>query len=93
MLLIFLILTGWRFSTADEKLPGVNVTPDPEHPDFTHLRQIYFSVDPDYKGRFTVPVLYDKKTKRVVSNEVCPVFHIFPFPFPISYCSSSFYSF
>jgi putative glutathione S-transferase len=40
------------------------------HKDFTHLRQIYFDVDPEYKGRFTVPTLYDKKTKRIVNNEV-----------------------
>lgn len=65
---------GWRFATPDEKIPGDNVTPDPIHPEFTHLRDIYFSVDPEYKGRFTVPTLYDKKTKRIVSNEVCIFF-------------------
>ncbi|KAJ5561037.1 Glutathione S-transferase/chloride channel C-terminal [Penicillium sp. DV-2018c] len=60
---------GWRFPTPDEKLPGENTIPDPLHPDFTHLKQIYFSNDPDYTGRFTVPVLFDKKTKLIVSNE------------------------
>lgn len=60
---------GWRFVTPDEKLPGENTIPDPLHPEFTHLREIYFSNDPDYTGRFTVPVLFDKKTKRIVSNE------------------------
>lgn len=66
-----IMVKGWRFATPDEKLPGENVTPDPLHSDYTHLRDIYFSNDPEYKGRFTVPVLYDKKTKRIVSNEVC----------------------
>jgi glutathionyl-hydroquinone reductase len=61
--------TGWRFATADEKLPGENVTPDPLHPSFTHLRDVYFSVNPDYTGRFTVPTLYDKKKNTIVSNE------------------------
>lgn len=56
--------------TSDEKLPGENTTPDPLHSDVTHLRDIYFANDPDYTGRFTVPVLYDKKTQRIVSNEV-----------------------
>lgn len=56
--------------TADEKLPGENTIPDPLHADFTHLRDIYFSNDPDYTGRFTVPVLFDKKTNLIVSNEV-----------------------
>jgi glutathionyl-hydroquinone reductase len=63
-------MLGWRFVTPDEQLPGENVRPNPIHPDFTHLRDIYFSVDPEYTGRFTVPTLYDTKTKRIVSNEV-----------------------
>jgi glutathionyl-hydroquinone reductase len=62
--------SGWRFATADENIPGDNTTPDPLHPSFTHLREIYFESEPDYSGRFTVPVLYDTKTKRIVSNEV-----------------------
>ncbi|KAL1886666.1 S-glutathionyl-(chloro)hydroquinone reductase [Paecilomyces lecythidis] len=72
---------GWRFATSDEKLPGANVTPDPVHPDFTHLRDIYFSVDPEYKGRFTVPTLYDKKTKRIVSNESSEIIRMFYYEF------------
>lgn len=62
---------GWRFVTKDEKEPGENVVPDPipGHEAFTHLRQVYFESDDDYQGRFTVPVLYDKKTNRIVSNE------------------------
>ncbi|KAJ4983019.1 glutathione S-transferase [Stagonosporopsis vannaccii] len=60
---------GWRFATPDEKLPGENVTPDPLHNDYTHLRDIYFEQNPNYEGRFTVPTLYDKKQKRIVSNE------------------------
>jgi glutathionyl-hydroquinone reductase len=63
-------IPGWRFATSDEKLPGENTIPDPLHPEFTHIRQVYFSNDPDYTGRFTVPVLFDKKTKLIVSNEV-----------------------
>lgn len=61
---------GWRFPTADEKnVDGEDVIPDPVHDDFTHLRQIYFESEPNYEGRFTVPVLYDKKQKRIVNNE------------------------
>ena len=56
--------------TADEKLGGENVKPDPIHEDYTHLRDIYLQVDPEYKGRFTVPTLYDIKQKKIVSNEV-----------------------
>ncbi|KAF2863413.1 hypothetical protein K470DRAFT_241560 [Piedraia hortae CBS 480.64] len=63
---------GWRFATKFDT--GVydeakHVTEDPLHPNFTHLREIYFESDPDYKDRFTVPVLYDKIQKRIVNNE------------------------
>jgi len=68
---------GWRFTTADENEPGENVTADPLHPDFTHLRNIYFSVEPNYDGRFTVPTLYDKKQKKIVSNESSEIIRMF----------------
>ena len=61
---------GWRFASPGEEVPGDNVTPDPIHENFTHLRDIYFEVDPEYKGRFTVPTLYDVKQNKIVSNEV-----------------------
>lgn len=61
---------GWRFATTEDKdAEGENVVPDAFHDDFTHLRQIYFESDPEYKGRYTVPVLYDKKQKTIVNNE------------------------
>ncbi|OJD40474.1 glutathione s-transferase [Diplodia corticola] len=68
---------GWRFATPDENVPGANTTPDPLHPDFTHLRDIYFSQNPNYEGRFTVPTLYDKKAKRIVSNESSEIIRMF----------------
>jgi len=67
---------GWRFARSDEKVPG-ETHPDPLHPDFTHLRDIYFSVNPDYSGRFTVPTLYDKKQKTIVSNESAEIIRMF----------------
>ncbi|PKX99404.1 ubiquitin-activating enzyme E1 [Aspergillus novofumigatus IBT 16806] len=72
---------GWRFAKADEEVAGENVTPDPLHPDFTHLRAIYFSNDPSYTGRFTVPVLFDKKTQRIVSNESAEIIRMFYYEF------------
>lgn len=53
------------------------MTPDPLHPDYSHLRQVYFQVDPEYKGRFTVPTLYDKKKKTIVSNESSEIIRMF----------------
>jgi glutathionyl-hydroquinone reductase len=61
---------GWRFVTSEDKdIPGENVIPDPLHAGFTHLREVYFESNEDYQGRFTVPVLYDKKTNTIVNNE------------------------
>ena len=36
---------------------------------FDFLRQAYTHANPDYSGRVTVPVLWDKQTKRIVNNE------------------------
>ena len=69
----YLTILGWRFVKPDEKVPGENVTPDPVHPNFTHLRDIYFEVNADYEGRFTVPTLYDVKQNKIVSNEVSSI--------------------
>lgn len=72
---------GWRFATADENVPGDNVTPDPLHPDYTHLRDMYFAQNPDYEGRFTVPTLYDKKANKIVSNESSEIIRMFYYAF------------
>jgi glutathionyl-hydroquinone reductase len=34
-----------------------------------YLHEIYTEVDPDYSGKVTVPVLWDKKTGTIVNNE------------------------
>lgn len=54
-----------------DEAPGENVIRDPVpgHENFNRLREIYFETDKNYDGRFTVPVLYDKKTMTIVSNE------------------------
>lgn len=71
---------GWRFATPEDRdVPGENVEKDPlkGHEKFTHLRDIYFSADPDYTGRFTVPTLYDTKTGQIVSNESSEIIRMF----------------
>ncbi|KLU82027.1 glutathione S-transferase Gst3 [Magnaporthiopsis poae ATCC 64411] len=71
---------GWRFATADDTdAEGENVVPAPveEHKGFTHLRQVYFQVEPGYEGRFTVPVLYDKVAETIVSNESSEILRFF----------------
>jgi glutathionyl-hydroquinone reductase len=63
------IETSWRFVKADEKIPGENTVPDPLHPGITHLSQLYLMASPEYPGRYTVPVLWDKKLNTIVNNE------------------------
>lgn len=69
--------TGWRFVESSESIPGENAGPDPLHPDFTHLRNLYFSANKDYDGRFTVPTLWDKKQSTIVSNESADIIRMF----------------
>ncbi|KII86171.1 hypothetical protein PLICRDRAFT_43753 [Plicaturopsis crispa FD-325 SS-3] len=56
---------GWAFANVDE-FPGAEV--DPLYSS-EHVRDLYFKADPDYGGRFTVPVLWDKKNHTIVNNE------------------------
>ena len=53
---------GWTFDS------GEGVIPDAEN-EVRFLHQIYTQSQPNYSGRVTVPVLWDKKTKNIVSNE------------------------
>lgn len=59
---------GWRFVTTndDDKPPGCE--PDPLY-GFSFIRDLYFKANPDYDGRFTVPVLWDTKHNTIVNNE------------------------
>ena len=53
---------GWTFLKED------GATGDDLY-GFDFLHQIYTKADPAYSGRVTVPVLWDKKTETIVSNE------------------------
>jgi glutathionyl-hydroquinone reductase len=71
---------GWRFPTKeDTDAEGDAVIPDPVpgHESFTHLRDLYFQNEPDYSGRFTVPVLYDKVQQKIVNNESSEILRMF----------------
>ncbi|KAI5363080.1 Putative glutathione S-transferase, Thioredoxin-like superfamily [Septoria linicola] len=68
---------GWRFATPDENEPGAFTQPDPVHKDYTHLRDIYLSNDPNYSDRPTVPTLYDVKQHKIVSNESSEIIRMF----------------
>ncbi|KKJ78760.1 glutathionyl-hydroquinone reductase YqjG [Kiloniella litopenaei] len=65
---------GWEFTDNTPDNTPVNA-PDfgGEYPDHlfgkSFLREIYTAADPTYTGRVSVPVLWDKKLKTIVSNE------------------------
>jgi putative glutathione S-transferase len=54
---------GWTFSPDDEGL----VKDDLFGHDFAY--QLYQSADPNYSGRVTVPIVWDKQNNTIVSNE------------------------
>jgi putative glutathione S-transferase len=64
---------GWPFAPVDE-FPGTDK--DPLYGS-EHVRDLYLKVQPDYSGRFTVPVLWDKKLHTIVNNESSEIIRIF----------------
>lgn len=59
---------GWEFS---------DVSKDNPIPDLQYLHQLYSQVKPDYTGRVTVPVLWDKQRNTIVSNESSEIIRMF----------------
>jgi len=59
---------GWVFSdiSHDNPIEGVDC-----------LHQVYTAADPDYSGRVTVPVLWDRTLNTIVNNESAEVIRIF----------------
>jgi len=64
---------GWEFKTPEE-VSGC--TADPVL-NAKHISEIYKLSDPNYSGRYTVPVLFDSKTKKIVNNESAEILRIF----------------
>ena len=61
---------GWTFH------PGEGVVPDTINgAEFLH--QVYTAARPDYSGRVTVPVLWDRQTRTIVNNESSEIIRIF----------------
>jgi putative glutathione S-transferase len=61
---------GWTFDAADGVIPdSVN--------DARLLHEIYTKADSDFSGRVTVPIIWDKKNKTIVSNESSEIIRMF----------------
>lgn len=61
---------GWSFLKA-EGSTGDDIN------QFTYLHEVYTASDSEYTGRVTVPVLWDKKTRVIVSNESSEIIRMF----------------
>lgn len=61
---------GWAFRDG----PGYSRDPL-NH--FAYLSEAYLATDPGFRGRWTVPILWDRKTRRIVNNsedDICQMF-------------------
>jgi len=56
---------GWQFDPA-EALYGLS-----------HAHQLYCKADPQYTGRVTVPILWDREQQTIVSNESAEIIRMF----------------
>jgi putative glutathione S-transferase len=61
---------GWTFSSRD------GATPDPLY-GAERLSEIYLRAEPDYTGKVTVPVLFDRHEGTIVSNESADIVRMF----------------
>jgi putative glutathione S-transferase len=61
---------GWTFE------PGKGVIADPLY-GATHVHALYTRADPHYTGKVVVPVLWDKQTETIVSNESADIIRMF----------------
>jgi glutathionyl-hydroquinone reductase len=62
---------GWEFRTDFDGATG-----DRQF-GFDYLRQVYLKARPDASGRVTVPVLWDRDSGRIVSNESADIIRMF----------------
>ena len=60
---------GWTF---EDNPAFPDCTPDRVN-GFRYLHQAYSASNPHYTGKVTVPTLWDKKTKRIVNNELSEI--------------------
>ncbi|MBW6416538.1 glutathione S-transferase family protein [Celeribacter sp. PS-C1] len=62
---------GWTFDTNFDGATGDTLLGK------RYLREVYLEADPHVSGRVTVPILWDKKTATIVSNESSEIIRMF----------------
>lgn len=71
----YMLENGWTF---EESFPGA--TSDHLFSQ-KYLYQIYLKANPNYSGRVTVPILWDKTNQTIVSNESSEIIRMFNYSF------------
>jgi len=69
---------GWAFRPSGKIPPGAPFESTDPVNGFQFLSEAYKGTDPDFDERVTVPVLWDKETKRIVNNcedDICRMFN------------------
>jgi putative glutathione S-transferase len=66
----FMGAEGWTFE------PGPGVIPDPIN-NAKRIYEVYLAADPNYSGRATVPIVWDKQRNTIVSNESAEIIRMF----------------
>lgn len=61
---------GWEFTPEKEGCTEDHVN------GFDYLRETYVAADPDFTGRVTVPVLWDKERETIVNNESAEIMRV-----------------
>lgn len=56
---------GWKFPKTNDEYENATV----DHLfGSEYLHEVYFMADKEYKGRYSVPLLWDKQAKTIVNN-------------------------
>ncbi|MFT6022141.1 MAG: putative glutathione S-transferase [Ascidiaceihabitans sp.] len=66
-----MLTDGWTFETDDHGATGDTLFNLP------FARDIYTKADPEFSGRVTVPILWDKQRETIVSNESSEIIRMF----------------
>lgn len=82
----FMGSSGWTFAPDDDGLVSDDLF------GYEFLYEIYTKADPNYSGRVTVPILWDKERNTIVSNESSEIIRMFNSAFdPIGAKSGDYY--
>ncbi|TLD36303.1 glutathione S-transferase [Venturia nashicola] len=69
---------GWKFPKTDDEYPGATV----DHLfGSEYMHEIYFKADKEYKGRYSVPLLWDRTNGTIVNNESAELLRWLPTAF------------